>query len=126
MENRNKNNSQFSTFNSQLNKDYQSRRPRILFLADRNILADQAFNSFSAFPDDAMVRIKPKEIKKKGKVPTNGSVFFTIFQTFMTNSMDNEKLTMENEENNSQFSTFNFQFFPKDFFDFIIILCNIS
>jgi type I restriction enzyme R subunit len=117
----NENNSQFSTFNSQLNKDYQSRRPRILFLADRNILADQAFNSFSAFPDDAMVRIKPKEIKKKGKVPTNGSVFFTIFQTFMTNSMDNEKLTMENEENNSQFSTFNFQFFPKDYFDFIII-----
>lgn len=42
-----------------------SRRPRILFLADRNILADQAFNSFSAFPEDALVRIKPSEIKKK-------------------------------------------------------------
>ena len=27
-----------------------SRRPRILFLADRNILADQAYNAFSAFP----------------------------------------------------------------------------
>jgi type I restriction enzyme R subunit len=27
-----------------------ARRPRILFLADRNILADQAFNEFSAFP----------------------------------------------------------------------------
>jgi type I restriction enzyme R subunit len=26
-----------------------TRRPRILFLADRNILADQAYNSFSAF-----------------------------------------------------------------------------
>ena len=26
-----------------------SRRPRILFLADRNILADQAYNAFSAF-----------------------------------------------------------------------------
>jgi hypothetical protein len=49
--------------------------PRILFLADRNILADQAFNSFSAFPEDAMVRIKPKEVKKTGKVPTNGSIF---------------------------------------------------
>jgi len=63
-----------------------ARRPRILFLADRNILADQAFNSFSAFPEDAMVRIKPKEIKKKGKVPTNGSIFFTIFQSFMAGS----------------------------------------
>ena len=27
--------------------------PRILFLADRNILADQAFNAFSAFEEDA-------------------------------------------------------------------------
>ena len=61
-----------------------SRRPRILFLADRNILADQAYNSFSAFPEDALVRIKPSEIKKKGNVPTNGSIFFTIFQTFMS------------------------------------------
>ncbi|WP_245422531.1 DEAD/DEAH box helicase family protein [Rhizobium sp. AG855] len=30
------------------------RRPRILFLADRNILADQAYNAFSAFPNDAV------------------------------------------------------------------------
>jgi type I restriction enzyme R subunit len=29
-----------------------SRRPRILFLADRNILANQAFNGFGAFPED--------------------------------------------------------------------------
>ena len=61
-----------------------ARRPRILFLADRNILANQAFNNFSAFPDDAKVRITPKEIRKKGKVPTNGSIFFTIFQSFMS------------------------------------------
>src|ERR1700682_906799 len=61
-----------------------SRRPRILFLADRNILADQAYNAFSAFPEDAQVRIAPQDIKKKGKVPKNGSIFFTIFQTFMS------------------------------------------
>lgn len=36
-----------------------TRRPRILFLADRNILADQAYNAFSAFPEDALVRINP-------------------------------------------------------------------
>jgi type I site-specific restriction endonuclease len=60
------------------------RRPRILFLADRNILADQAFNSFSSFPEDALVRINPKEVNKRGSVPTNGSIFFTIFQTFMS------------------------------------------
>ncbi len=61
-----------------------SRRPRILFLADRNILADQAYNAFSPFPEDAMVRIAPEDIRKKGKVPKNASLFFTIFQTFMS------------------------------------------
>ena len=61
-----------------------SRRPRILFLADRNILADQAFNAFSAFPEDALVRVEPADIRKKGRVPKNGSLFFTIFQTFMS------------------------------------------
>lgn len=81
------------------------RRPRILFLADRNILADQAFNAFSAFSEDALVRINPLDIRKKGAVPTNGSIFFTIFQTFM--SGPNE--------------TPYFGDYPKDFFDFIVI-----
>lgn len=89
--------------------DYVSRRPRILFLADRNILADQAYNSFSAFPDDALVRIKPIEIKKSGKVPTNGSIFFTIFQTFMSGSDADGKPAPY------------FGDYPADYFDFIII-----
>ncbi|MFA5670362.1 MAG: DEAD/DEAH box helicase family protein [Balneolaceae bacterium] len=86
-----------------------SRRPRILFLADRNILANQAFNSFSAFPEDALVRIKPSEIKKKGRVPTNGSIFFTIFQTFMSGTDEDGKPAPYFGE------------YPKDYFDFIII-----
>lgn len=87
-----------------INKDGQ-RSPRILFLADRNILADQAFNAFSAFEEDALVRINPSDIKKKGKVPKNGSIFFTIFQTFMSGPND----------------TPYFGAYPNDFFDFIII-----
>jgi len=86
-----------------------SRRPRILFLADRNILADQAYNSFSAFPEDALVRIKPNEIKKSGKVLTNGSIFFTIFQSFMSGK-DKEGNPIPN-----------YGQYPSDFFDFIII-----
>ncbi|MFO0361390.1 MAG: DEAD/DEAH box helicase family protein, partial [Flavobacteriales bacterium] len=86
-----------------------SRRPRILFLADRNILADQAYNAFSSFPDDALVRIKPNEIKKSGKVPTNGSVFFTIFQTFMSGTDSEGKPAPYFGE------------YPSDYFDFIII-----
>jgi type I site-specific restriction endonuclease/predicted GIY-YIG superfamily endonuclease len=76
-----------------------NRRPRILFLADRNILADQAYNSFSAFPEDALVRIKPNEIKKSGKVPTNGSIFFTIFQTFMSGGSASSPTTQLDEKN---------------------------
>jgi len=82
-----------------------SRRPRILFLADRNILADQAYNAFSAFPEDALVRISPKEISRKGSVPTNGSIFFTIFQTFMSGP-----------DNTPYFGEY-----PPDYFDFIVI-----
>ncbi|MFO1064943.1 MAG: DEAD/DEAH box helicase family protein [Pirellulales bacterium] len=86
-----------------------SRRPRILFLADRNILADQAFNAFSAFPEDAMVRIEPGDVKKRGRVPKNGSVFFTIFQTFMSGPPKDGKPSPY------------FGQYPSDFFDFIVI-----
>lgn len=87
-----------------LNRDGQ-RRPRILFLADRNILADQAYNSFTPFPEDSLVRINPLDIRKKGGVPKSGSVFFTIFQTFMSGA------------NNTPY----FGEYAQDFFDFIII-----
>jgi len=87
-----------------------TRRPRILFLADRNILADQAYNAFSAFSDDALVRIKPDAIRKKGRVPKNGSVFFTIFQTFTSGKTD----ALGREE--AYFGDY-----PPDFFDFIVI-----
>jgi type I restriction enzyme R subunit len=105
-----------------------SRRPRILFLADRNILADQAYNAFSAFPEDALVRINPKEIRKGGRVPTNGSIFFTIFQTFMTNAKVIKKTETKEQLNlaaepSSEYGTdqYNFGQYPKDYFDFIII-----
>jgi type I restriction enzyme, R subunit len=97
-------------FQSRWNLSHQpTRRPRILFLADRNILANQAYNSFSAFPDDALVRIDPAEIRKQKRVPKNGSIFFTIFQTFMTG---------KDAEGNP---TPKFTDYPADFFDFIII-----
>jgi type I restriction enzyme R subunit len=87
----------------------EGRIPRILFLADRNILADQAYNAFSAFEDDALVRISPDEIRKKKKVPKNGSIFFTIFQTFMSGPPKDGKPSPYFGE------------YPPDFFDFIVI-----
>ena len=74
-------------------------------MTDRNILADQAFNAFSAFPEDVLKRVKPEEIKKTGKVPINGSIFFTIFQTFMSGADEKPY----------------FDQYPNDYFDFIII-----
>jgi type I restriction enzyme R subunit len=60
-------------------------------------------------PEDAMVRIEPDEIKKKGRVPKNGSLFFTIFQTFMCGPpKDGEPSPW-------------FGDYPPDFFDFIVI-----
>ena len=82
-----------------------TRRPRVLFLADRNILADQAYNAFSAFPDDALVRIDPADIRKKGRVPKNGNIFFTIFQTFMSGPGGAPY----------------FGEYPSDFFDLIVV-----
>jgi type I restriction enzyme R subunit len=89
-----------------------ARQPRILFLADRNTLADQAFNdfnAFAAFEERALVRIEPGSIAKKGTVPRNGAVFFTIFQTFMSGP-----------PKDGQPSPY-FGEYPQDFFDVIIV-----
>src|SRR5712692_4593027 len=103
-----------------------SRRPRILFLADRNILADQAYNAFSSFPEDALQRIEPDEIRKKGKVPKNASLFFTIFQTFMSGPGNADlpigaaKNAIQENGAPSKPSPY-FGEYPPDFFDFIVI-----
>lgn len=94
---------------AQKNPSAAKKRPRILFLADRNVLANQAFNDFGPFGEDAIARIAPDEIRKRGGVPKNASVFFTIFQTFMSGT---------DEEGNEQPY---FGDYPSDFFDFVII-----
>ena len=92
-------------FQTRWNLKQTGTRPRILFLADRNVLANQAKNDFCGFKEDAMKRIKPGSIAKNGSVPTNGSIFFTIFQTFMCGPDDSPY----------------FGQYPRDFFDLIII-----
>ena len=90
-----------------------TRRPRILFLADRNTLADQALGEFrvmAAFADDALARISPDDIRRKGRVPKNANVFFTIFQTF-TSGRDDAFGRPEGW----------FGDYPPDFFDLIVI-----
>jgi len=113
------------------NPSNAKKRPRILFLADRNVLTKQAFNDFGAFGEDAVVRITPSEIRKEKGVPKNASIFMAIFQTLMTDSSStqNGKLGDEQELENEDYTqpeitdTTNcvFRQYPNDFFDFIII-----
>ena len=92
-------------FEARWNLKQTGTRPRILFLADRNTLAKQAMIDFGGFKKDALVRIKPGTVAKNGGVPTNGSIFFTIFQTFMCGPDDSPY----------------FGQYPEDFFDLVII-----
>ncbi len=97
------------------------RLPRILFLADRNILANQAFNAFGAFDQNALARVTPKEIRKNGgKVPMGASIYFTIFQTMLCGTEDaidkSENTVVEPVETTEYYKQY-----PEDFFDFIII-----
>ena len=82
------------------------RTPRILFITDRNILANQGLIDFGGFDEHALARVTPKAIHKRGdNVPTNATVFFTIYETLMQGETGKE---------------FYRQYAP-DFFDFIII-----
>lgn len=82
-----------------------SRRPRILFLADRNILADQAINTFNPYEKD-LLKIDGDEIRRRnGVVPTNAHIFFAIYQAIA-----------EREDIGGYYKQY-----PADFFDLIII-----
>ena len=88
------------------------RRPRILFLADRNVLVDQAMNTFNPLESD-ILKINWKEIKKRNwKVPTNANVFFSIYQALVGGY---------DEENKEEITEAYFKRYSKDFFDLIII-----
>lgn len=92
-------------FKAHWNVDRTERLPRILFLADRNILSNQALNDFGQFDENALCRITPESIAKSKGVPKGPSIYFSIFQTMMTSL--NGKFVYEN--------------YPEDFFDLVII-----
>ena len=84
-------------------------KPRILFIADRNILANQAKNDFEQFPEDAMERVTPELIhdkKHNDRLPTARHLYFTIFQTVMGEDATGQPFYKQ---------------WPQNFFDFIII-----
>ena len=92
-------------FNARWNVNGQDRLPRILFLADRNILSNQALNDFGQFKEDAMCRVTPESVRKAKGLEKGRSIYFSIFQTMMT-TLDGEVL---------------YKHLPEDFFDLVII-----
>jgi len=90
-------------------------RPKILFLADRNILVDQAMNTFNPMEKD-IIKITWEEVRKRnGKVPHNANVFFAIYQAIIWDKAESEEDYEDNGLNNY------FKQYDPDFFDLIII-----
>ncbi len=94
-------------FRSRWNKRGDDRRPRILFIADRNILVEQAMGDFEPLESE-IVRVNGDAIRKKGTIPTNGNIFFSIYQAIAGKPKDQPDKPY-------------FMDYPADFFDLVII-----
>lgn len=81
---------------------------KILFIVDRNLLADQAFQDFNnAFDKDSCYRMNPND----EKFPQGRAVYFGIYQTLV--GIDDEGSPTGRPDRYKEFS--------KDFFDLIVI-----
>lgn len=91
-------------YQARWNKRGDERRPRVLFLADRNVLVEQAMGDFNPLENE-IVRINGDAVRKKGSIPTNGNIFFSIYQAMTGGPPENQY----------------YQDYPEDFFDLIVI-----
>jgi len=91
-------------YQARWNKRGIVRRPRVLYIADRNILIEQAMGDFNPLENES-VRINGETIRKRGKIPTNGNIFFSIYQA-MTGGPEDNPYYMD---------------YPSDYFDLIVI-----
>jgi type I restriction enzyme R subunit len=106
----------YRLFQSRWNRDGSNRRPKVLFLADRNVLKDQAYNTFNPIEKDCVV-INGKAIKKRGgEVPYAGNVFFAIYQSL---SSGHNKDLIEDEADDDVMEYY--KQYPSDFFDLVVI-----
>jgi type I restriction enzyme R subunit len=86
-----------------LERRHPDRPARVLFLADRLVLRDQAYNAFAPFADG----INEPRLKVEGHPPNlTRDLYFAIYQTLWSPDEAGRRL---------------FQKFPRDFFDLVII-----
>ena len=86
-----------------LKRRHPERPARVLFLADRIVLRDQAHNTFSPFADGTN---DPRCIIKGHPPNLNRDLYFGIYQTLWSEDENGVRL---------------FEKFPRDFFDLVII-----
>lgn len=91
-------------YQARWNRRGDDRRPRVLFLADRNVLVEQAMGDFNPLESE-IVRINGEAVRKSGKIPTNGNVFFSIYQAMTGGPAENPY----------------YSDYPEDFFDLVVI-----
>ena len=88
--------------------DGKEQQPKVLFLADRNILVDQAINTFNNI-EGQIVKVDGNEIRQRnGVVPSAANVYFAIYQA-ITGGANNDEILEYYKQ------------YPKDFFDIVII-----
>ena len=86
-----------------LDRQHAGRPGRILFVADRVVLRDQAYNAFSAFAREGN---DPRHLIDGFPVPLTRDLYFGIYQSLWAEGEDGKRL---------------YENFPPDFFDLIII-----
>jgi len=74
-----------------LNRLHQERPGRVLFLADRIVLRDQAYNNFSPFAGEAVG--DPRVVVNDDRISLNRDLYFAIYQTLWSESAGGVRLS---------------------------------
>ena len=110
-------------------KLYESKlKKKILFLVDRNALADQTFDAFTPFKDK-MIKIGTKKdgieynLKDKDNINKLASyeIFISLYHQMMSGTNDDVENDEENQDNNQADDKAYYKNLPKDFFDLIVV-----
>ncbi len=106
-------------FQAKWNKDKINRRPKILILADRNVLKSQAMNEFNPMEKD-LVDINGKRYKKKRwKEFLQMEMYFLLFINLLLR-IKIELLKIVKKENEDDVIAI-YKQYPSNFFDLVII-----